>query len=116
MSEGGEQQRNRVGTGNVINLDKRADILQATFEHYYKMAMDHHAKAATTSNILLILVAAILTLVGLNKQVCYEPVDVGSAIGVIVIALLGAGWAWKQYERYQYWEYIARQYQEELTN
>ena len=119
MSEGGEKQRNRVGTGNVINLDKRADILQATFEHYYKMAMDHHTKAITTSNILLILVAAILTLVGLDKQVCYDVdnvVDVGSAIGVIVIALLGAGWAWKQHERYQYWEYIARQYQEELTN
>jgi|SRR5215212_5285673 len=114
MLEDDKKQHN--GNSGYVSPDKRADILQATFEHYYKMAMDHHTKAATTSNILLILVAAILTLVGLDKVVCRDVVDVGSAIGVIVIALLGAGWAWKQHERYQYWEYIAYQYQEELTN
>ena len=42
-----------------INLETRASILQSTFEHYFKMAMDHHTKVATTSHILLIVVAAI---------------------------------------------------------
>ncbi len=41
-----------------VSVNKRADILQATFEHHYKMAMDHHTKAATTSNILLVIVGA----------------------------------------------------------
>jgi hypothetical protein len=102
-----------LGPPEPVALEKSADILQSTFEHYYKMAMDHHTKAATTSHILLIIVAAIITLVGLDKAIC-GPVDIGSAIGVILIALLAAMWAWKQHERYHYWENIASKYQEEL--
>jgi hypothetical protein len=113
MSEGDEKQHNE-DSGHV-SLEKRADILQATFEHYYKMAMDHHTKAATTSHILLIIVAAIITLVGLDKDVC-GGVDIVSAIGVTLIALLGAMWAWKQHERYFYWTYFAYKYQEKLTS
>ena len=97
-----------------VCVDKKADILQATFEHYYKMAMDHHTKAATTSNILLVIVGAILVLVGLDKEICRSVVDAGSAIAMMLIGLFGAVWAWKQHERYHYWEFIAIEYQKEL--
>jgi uncharacterized membrane protein YiaA len=96
------------------DMHKKADILQETFKHYYGMAMDHHTKAATTSNILLVIVGAILVLVGLDKDICRSVVDVGSAIAVILIGLFGAMWAWKQHERYCYWEFIAIKYQKEL--
>jgi hypothetical protein len=100
--------------GDFVSLEKSADILQATFKHYYEMAMDHLTKASTTSNILLIIVGAIITLVGFDQKVC-GVVDLGGAIGVIVIALFGAAWTWKQFERYCHWEYIAYEYQKELT-
>jgi hypothetical protein len=29
------------------NPDTTASVLQATFQHYFGMAMDHHTKAAT---------------------------------------------------------------------
>ena len=53
---------------NNFSLEKRAEILQASFEHYYKMAMDHHTKAATTSNLLLIIVGALIALVGHDNK------------------------------------------------
>jgi ABC-type nickel/cobalt efflux system permease component RcnA len=102
------------GNTKHVCVDKRADILQATFEHYYGMAMDHHTKAATTSNILLGIVGAILVLVGLDKGTCRSVLDVGSAIAVMLIGLFGAVWAWKQHERYHYWQFIADEYQKEL--
>jgi hypothetical protein len=34
---------------------------------------------------------------------------------VIGIAFFGAAWVWKQLERYCHWEYIAYEYQKELT-
>jgi hypothetical protein len=97
-----------------LEPEKKADILQATFEHYYGMAMDHHTKAATTSNILLVIVGAILVLVGFDKEVCRSVVDLGSAIAVMLIGLFGGVWAWKQHERYHYWQFIAIEYQKEL--
>lgn len=110
-----DNQCRQVGENiRCVGVDKRADILQATFEHYYRMAMDHHTKAATTSNILLVVVGAILVLVGIDQKVCLSVVDVGSAIAVIVIGLFGAAWAWKQHERYHYWQFIATEYQTEL--
>jgi hypothetical protein len=107
---------NRLADENTscVSNDKRADILQSAFEHYYGMAMDHHTKAATTSNILLVIVGAILVLVGYDKELCRSDIDVGSAIAVMVIGLFGAVWARKQHERYHYWEFIAIAYQREL--
>ena len=112
MLEGNKKPQ--TGNTEYVTVDKRADILQATFEHYYEMAMDHLTKAATTSNILLIIVGAIITLVGFDQKVC-GVVDLGGAISVIVIALFGAAWVWKQLERYCHWAYIAYEYQKELT-
>ena len=105
MSESHEQQYD-VNAG-YVNLEKSADILQATFKHYFEMAMDHHTKAATTSNILLIIVGAIIGLSGLDNKV--------GGLAVFVIGLFGAAWAWKQHERYHFWEHIAYEYQKELT-
>ncbi len=97
-----------------VDLNKSADILQATFKHYYDMAMDHHTKAATTSNILLIIVGAIITLITYRNDVSGANFGVGGA-AVFVIGLFGAVWVWKQHERYHYWENIAKEYQKELT-
>lgn len=100
--------------GAHVNLEKSADILQGTFKHYYDMAMDHHTKAATVSSILLIIVGAIIGLVGLDKQIG-GVVDFVSGFAVTVVGVFGAAWAWKQHERYHYWEHLAYQYQEALT-
>lgn len=94
--------------------DKKLDVLVANFEHFYSMAMDHHTKAGTTSHILLVIVGAILVMVGYDSKICLDPIDVGSAILVICIGILGALWASKQMERYRYWEYIALEYQKEI--
>lgn len=97
-----------------VSVNQRAAILQATFEHYYGMAMDHHTKAATTSNILLVIVGAILVLVGFDTSICRSVVDIGSAVAVTLIGIFGAVWVRKQHERYHYWEFIAIEYQKEL--
>ena len=68
-----------------VSVDKKADILQSTFEHYYRMAMDHHTKAGTTSNIILVIVGAILVLVGLDGGICRSEVDIISAIALILL-------------------------------
>jgi len=96
-----------------LSQDKKADILQATFKHYFEMAMDHHTKAATTSHILLIIVGAMIGLVNLDKKIS-GGADFVSGLAVFVIGCFGAVWAWKQHERYHYWERIAYEYQKEL--
>jgi hypothetical protein len=111
MSESDKNQHN--GNRDEVHADKRADILQAFCVHYYTMAMDHHTKAATTSNILLLVVGAIITVVGLDKRIC-GAVDFGGAIGLFLIGLFGVAWVWRQHELYVSWEYIAEEYQEEL--
>ena len=97
-----------------VDLNKEADILQATFKHHWDMAMDHHTKAGTTSNILLVIVGAIITLVAYRRDVPGVAFGVGG-FAVFVIGLFGAVWVWKQHERYHYWENIAKEYQKELA-
>lgn len=97
-----------------VNLEKRADIFQATFKHYFEMAMDHHTKAATTSNILLVIVGAIIGLISLDNKVGGVVNFIGGC-AVFVIGLFGAMWAWKQHERYYFWQHIAYEYQKELA-
>jgi hypothetical protein len=93
-----------------VSIEKRADLLQASFEHYYGMAMSHHAKAGTTSNILLVIVGAIIAFIGFDSQLC-GIVDLGGAVTVVVVGLFGGLWALKQHERYHYWRHIALEYQ-----
>jgi hypothetical protein len=112
MTESDNKQHD--GYPGQVGLDKRADILQATFEHYFKMAMDHLTKATTTSNILLIIVGVIIGLVGLDNKVG-GGVDLVGGFGVFVIGIFGAVWALKQHERYHFWQHIAYEYQKELT-
>ena len=100
---------------DFVTLNKSADILQATFKHYYDMAIDHHTKAGSTSNILLVIVGVIITLVTYRNDGSGVTFGVGGLV-VFVIGLFGAVWVWKQHERYHYWENIAREYQKELAN
>jgi len=102
------------GNPSQFSLEKSADILQATFKHYFEMVMDHHTKAATTSNFLLIIVGAIIGLVGLDNKIG-GAVDFVGGLAVFLIGLFGAAWAWKQHERYHFWQHIAYEYQKELT-
>lgn len=97
-----------------VTTDKEAEVLQANFEHYYQMAIDHYTKAGTTSHILLAIVSALFVLIGYDKKILYSRIDVISAILVMFIGAFGAVWAGRQMERYRYWESIALQYQEKL--
>jgi hypothetical protein len=99
--------RKRQRSPEYVSVDKSGDILQDTFKHYFEMAMDHHTKAGTTSNILLIAIGAIIGLVGLENTI--------GGVAMLVIGLFGAVWTWKQHERYHYWQHIAYEYQKELT-
>ena len=112
MSKNSKETQNR--NTNHVHLDKRADILQCSFEHYYKMAMDHHTKAATTSNLLLIIVGALIALVGHDNDLS-NGIDVVGGFGIFVIGVFGAVWVLKQHERYFFWQLIAKKYQEELA-
>ena len=105
MQDGGSQEQ--------VGADTRGSILQATFKHYFTMAMDHHTKAATTSNFLLIIVGAIISFISLDDKIA-GTVDLVSGLVVFVIGLFGATWTWKQHERYYFWQNIAYQYQNEL--
>jgi uncharacterized membrane protein YeaQ/YmgE (transglycosylase-associated protein family) len=96
-----------------VSLEKKADILQATFKHYFDMAMDHHTKAGTTSQILLVIVGAVISFVGLEQT--GKGVDMGGWFAIFLIGLFGAVWARKQHERYFYWQHIAYEYQQELA-
>ena len=97
-----------------VDKDTRANILQMTFKHYFEMAMDHHSKAATTSNFLLIIVGAIISFINLDTGIG-GTVDVVGGLAVFIIGLFGAAWTWKQHERYSFWQHIAYEYQKELT-
>ncbi len=57
-----------ASTTEHVSIEKSADILQATFQHYFNMAMDHNAKVATTTNILLVVVGAIIAIIGHNND------------------------------------------------
>ncbi len=96
-----------------VNIEKSADILQVTFKHYFDMAIAHNAKAATTSNILLVVVGAIIAIIGHDNEI-KGLVDSGDAIAICVIGIFGAVWVRKQQERYHYWRSIALVYQNEL--
>ncbi|WP_420641969.1 hypothetical protein [Candidatus Leptofilum sp.] len=102
------------GRSIPVSIDATANILQASFKHYFEMAMDHHTKAATTSNFLLIIVGAIISFVGFDTAVG-GTVDLVSGVAVFVIGLFGIVWTRKQFERYTYWQHIAHQYQKELA-
>ena len=97
-----------------VSVDEEAEVLQANFEQYYRMAIDHHTKAGTTSHILLVIVGAILVLIGYDEDICCSRIDVASSILVMLIGAFGVVWAGKQMERYRYWEYIALEYQEKM--
>jgi len=99
---------------DFLSLDKKADILQASFEHYYKMAMDHHTKAGTTSNLLLIIVGALVAVVGHDGQLD-TMVDFIGGIGISIVGLFGAVWVLKQHERYYFWQLIAKEYHKNLA-
>jgi hypothetical protein len=101
------------GNPEQVSPDTRASILQATFKHYFEMAMDHHTKAAMTSNFLLIIVGAIISFVSLDARIG-GTVDLLGGLAVFVIGLFGAAWTWKQHERYYFWQHIAYEYQNEL--
>ncbi len=106
----------KISKANItehVNIEKSADILQATFKHYFDMAMEHNAKAATTSNILLVVVGAIIAIIG-HDNVIKGLVDSSGAVAICVIGLFGMVWVRKQQERYHYWQSIAMQYQKEL--
>lgn len=96
-----------------VSPEKSADILQAHFKHYFEMAMDHHTKAATTSHILLIVVGAIITLIGIDNKV-HGIGDTFGGVGITTAGIYGAIWVRKQHERYHYWSHIAEQYQLDL--
>jgi len=108
------QNKKPDGPPEYVSVDKSADILQATFKHYFDMAMDHHTKAGTTSSMLLIIVGAIIGFVGFDNMVS-GVVDFAGGFAVMIIGVFGTLWAWKQHERYHYWEHIAYEYQKELT-
>lgn len=96
--------------------EKVVDVLQGTFEHYHDVALDHHTKAGTTSNILLVLVGAVLVLIGSDDKVCDSFIDIWGAVAIIALGIFGVVWSLKQHERYQYWKFIAERYQEELVS
>ncbi len=104
----------KVNTAEHVSIEKSADILQATFKHYFDMAMAHNAKAATTSNILLVVVGAIIAIIGHDNEL-KGLVDSGGAIAICVIGIFGVIWVRKQQERYHNWRSIALVYQNELT-
>lgn len=109
----GDEHNQHKATKKVMEVDTLAPILQATFQHYFGMAMDHHTKAGTTSNYLLIVVGAIITLVTLDNELS-GVFDFVSGLAVSVIGFFGIVWVWKQHERYHFWEHIAYEYQKEL--
>ena len=104
----------KSGQQKQASLDARANILQATFQHYFGMAMDHHTKAATTSNFLLIIVGVIISFVSFDT-VIGGTVALVSGLAVFVIGLFGMVWTRKQFERYTFWQHIAHQYQKDLA-
>ncbi len=100
------------GVPEQVGLDTKAGILQATFEHYSEMAMYQQAKVGATSSLLLIIVAAISSFVGLGG--IGGTADIVSGLAVFVISLFGAAWSSKQHERYYFWQHVAYEYQAEL--
>ena len=96
------------------SLDTSANVLQGTFKHYFEVAMDHHAKAATTSNFLLIIMGLIISFVSSDK-VIDGTVDLISGVAVFFIGGFGVVWTRKQFERYTFWIQVAHQYQKDLA-
>ena len=91
----------------------KAETLRAMFKHYADVGLDHQRQSATTSNILLLIAGAILTLIGIDNSLD----GLGDALGAAAVAIIGGFgmiWSWKQHETYKYWTNIAQVYQKEL--
>ena len=112
MSENFKMQDDRKP--KKVDPNTRANILQATFQHYFEMAMDHHTKAATTSNFLLIIVGVLISFVSFEDG-NNGSVNLVIGLAVFVVGLFGMVWTRKQLERYYFWQHIAHQYQKDLA-
>lgn len=109
--------KNDTGKSDVLKGFKASDkvsLLQANFEQYYRMAMDHYTKAGTTSQILLGIAGAVIVVVGYDKSITSDSVDKASAWLIMLIGLFGAVWAGRQMQRYRYWQAIALAYHKEI--
>lgn len=73
---------------SLHNCGRSGTVLHATFQNYFNMAMNHNAKAATTTNILLVVVGAIIAIIGHDNEI-KGIVDSGGAIAVCVIGIFG---------------------------
>jgi hypothetical protein len=102
------------GEPEQVDPNTRANILQVTFKHYFEMAMDHHTKAATTSNFLLIIVGVLISFAS-SKADIGGNVNLLIGLAVFIVGLFGMVWTWKQLERYYFWQHIAHQYQNDLA-
>ena len=91
----------------------QAETLRAMFKHYADVGLDHQRQSATTSNILLLIAGAILTLIGIDSRLDGLG-DVMGAVGVAIIGGFGMIWSWKQHATYKYWTNIAQVYKREL--
>ncbi len=112
MSENVTREDN--GRSTPASIDTTANILQATYKHYFEIAIDHHTKAATTSNFLLIIVGVMISFVSFDTAVG-GTVDLVSGAVVFGTGLFGIVWTRKQFERYKFWQHIAHQYQRDLA-
>jgi len=101
-------------TGKEVGPDKKADVLQSTFHHYYSMAMDHYTKAGNVSQLLLAVVSAMFIMIGYNDKIDGGATDIIGGFMVMSLGLFGAIWAGRQMERYRFWEFIALKYQNDL--
>lgn len=100
-------------SGGVNETNQKAETLRAMFKHYADVGLDHQRQSATTSNILLAIAGAILTLIGIDGRLDH----VGDAMGAACVAIIGGFgmiWSWKQHETYGYWTNIADIYQKQL--
>ena len=76
--------------------------------------MDHHTKASTTSNFLLIIVGVIISFINFDS-IRNNNVALISGLAIMVIGLFGMVWTRKQLERYYFWQHIAHLYQRDLA-
>jgi hypothetical protein len=89
---------NRYLASSYASKDKKADILQAYVEQYYRMAMDHYTKAGTMSQILLGFVTAMLVIIGYDNHINGSLLDI---MGATMVFIIGGVEAYGQQDKWK---------------
>lgn len=93
-------------------LSEQVDILLALYDHNASMGRHHQLLRERTTNIVLVLIGALIGFILYDKQV--DSSDIYPSLLVASLGLFGAIWCRKYHERYAWYMHRGSEYRDKL--